>query len=508
MNPPSLATFALTASLALVLSVATSGCITFGAFDDDLDDGDQQTSTAEADPVLIRAVEDGDETVMEHLSSEEVFERAYYAFQARRYEEASENYALIVEYFPDSRFYLPALYNGGLAFERLENWEEAARFFTIVVNNFADTEEGLNAHYRLAQVRMELGEYQAVIDQLDQLRADQDLEYFDQVEAQLLQGLAMLELEEWDDALTLLEDLRQTNEELPFSERLQPDHRFIVQTNLGIGRAKHGLMNEIDLVLPPDQMRVDLETKADLHQDAQLSYIRALREHHPTWSVAAGYKIGRLYQDFYMDVFVAEIPDDLNDEELTFYFSELREQTQVLMDKGMRVYERNLSFSRRIADGDQAAEWVDATTLHMERMRAFLEDPLVQARAEELVVQGGDIDALWDPTYYAQHHIDEAFEQARQSQQSAADSEIAPDDSETSPETGNSDRSSDGDDDDDQDIVDQDDSDGESSSDGAATDASLGQQLSGNAAADQFRGPINIDMHHPILVQKGHFVAQ
>ncbi len=454
-------------AITLVFTTGLTGCATFGAGGDDGDIQAGETRVMETDPVLIRAVKHGDETVMEHLSAEEVFERGYYAFQARRYEEAVENYELIVEYFEESRFFLPALYNGGLAYERMEKWDDAARFFQIVVDRFADTDEGLNAQFRLAQVHMELGKFAEVVDQLSQLLDDRELSFFDRVEARVLQGLALLELDEWDLALESFQAVRDDNLEQPRRERLEPDHRFMVMANFGMGRANHGLMNEIPLVLPPERMKIDLERKAEFHQDAQIAYIRALREHHPKWSVASGYKIGRLYQDFYMDIFVAEIPDDLSDEELAMYFRELRKQTQVLMDKGLRVYERNLSFSRRIARDDQAEEWVDATALHMERMRAFLEDPLVQSRAERLVVEGGDLEELWDTSYYAREHVGAALREAMGAI-GVFDDDDAPD------------------------------------QEGDSAD----QQASGDAASDELSGAVDVDVHHSVAVQKGNFLTQ
>ncbi len=405
-----------------------TGCSTFSSSDDDLptEDGESEIVTEmEVDPVLIRVTEEGGEYTTEHIAAEDVFERAYYDFQARRYDSAAENYQLIVDYFDESRFYLPALYNGGLAYEELDLWREAANSFRIIVEEFADADEALNARFRLAKALHELGEYNEVDELLLEVLLQDGLDHFDRVEAHVRRGQALLELEQWNDAENSFRNVLESNREAIPSDRLDDDSRFIVLTHFGIGQANHGRMNDIPLLLPPERMREDLDTKADYHQSAQVAYIRALREHHPHWSVAAGYKIGRLYQDFYMDIFTAEIPDDLTEEELAFYFEELRNKIEVLMDRALTVYERNLSFSRRVARSPDAEDWVQATALHLERMRAFLDDPLVQEHAERLVLQDGDLEQLWDPGYYARIHVGEALEQAVEISRSAGGEELA-----------------------------------------------------------------------------------
>lgn len=405
----------VTVIAAATLLVGGCASLTGGDEGDGQPDGDDESGEVvemEADPVLVRADEDGE---AEYRDAQEIFEGAYYDYQARRYDEAAEQYQLIIDHFPESRFFLPALYNGGLSYEELDRWEQAAETFKLLIEEFPESDEALNAEFRIARAYHELGKYEEVAERLTQLLLKDDLEHLDRVEAHVRRGKALLELEEWVDAENSFESAIERNREANPAQQLDEEHRYMVLAHFGRGRANHGRMSEIELVLPTERMEEDLEQKADYHQTAQGAYIRALQQHHPHWSVAAGYKIGRLYQDMYMDIFTAEIPDDLTDEELAFYFEELRDKLEVLMERAMNVYERNLSFSRRVAPrGTEAEEWVEATSVHLERMRAFLEDPVVQQRAEQLVMARGELEELWDPFYYAGHHVEEAVEQARE----------------------------------------------------------------------------------------------
>ena len=405
---------ALSLSALLLSGSALTGCATFGQNHSTPPEEPEQLTQYEADPILIRATRHGDDFETESLDSEEVFQRAFQDFQARRYEDALENYLIIITYFPDSRYHLPALYNGGLCLEHLEEWRNAIVLYERLLEEFPDSSEALNAQFRIANALYELEDFRAVEELLTSVLLRSDLTHFDRIEAHVRRGFALLELEDWTDAQNSFDNALESNRRAPNRERLGEDNRFILQAHYGLGLSYHHRMNQIPLVLPPSRMTEDLNLKADYHQRAQRSYIMALRQHHPYWSVAAGYQIGRLYEDFYLHIFTAEIPDDLTERELQVYFEELRKKIRPLMDRAISVYERNLSLSRRVITRPETEEWIQATALHMSRMRAFLDDPLVQRRAEELVISGASLQDLWDPTFYLNHHIQEALRSARQ----------------------------------------------------------------------------------------------
>ncbi len=417
------------AHVALLLFMAgfLSGCAIFSSSGaDDSDPSQESVEKIEGDPVLIRAREEGDGFVTEGVDAEEIFQRAYYAYQSRQYDEAAEYYQLIIDHFSKSRFYMASLYNGGLANEYLGEWSQAAENFETLIEEFPGTQEAFNAKFRLSNAWYELGEYRQAEQFLMELLLRDDLEHIDRVEAHNQRGRALLKLQEWTDAENSFNNVLESNRRADPGDRLGDDHRFIVLAHFGVGQSFHGRMTDIELVLPSERMREDLYSKAEYHQRAQGAYIRALREHHHHWSVAAGFHIGRLYEDFYMDIFSAEIPDHLTDEQIALYFEELRKEIELLMDRALRVYERNLSFSQRVARGEEAEQWVEETAIRLARMRALLDDPLVQRRAEELVVQERDIDELWDISYYARVHVEDAVEAAaKAAEESPQEEEVA-----------------------------------------------------------------------------------
>ena len=372
--------------------------------------GGAKKQMIELDPVLIRPGKDGQPG--RAIQADEVFEQANEAYQARRYEEAVEHYAMVIKYFEDSRFYRPSLFNSGLVYEKLERWAAAAAQYERIIAEHGDKSDAKDAFYRLAHVRAELGDWDAIDGLMTQVMLRGDLEHFDRMEAHLRRATALLELGKLGQARDGFHTMVRLNREASGTDHLADSTEFMVQARFGLGRVYHQMVMGIPLVLPPQKMGEDLQEKAELFLKAQTSYIQALREHHAQWSVAAGYMIGKLYEDFYLDILAAEIPDSLTDEQTSMYFEELRKQLRPLMVRAIKVYEKNLSLSKRIARPDQDTRWVDASDTHLRHLKAYLHDPFTQRRAERLVLQGKPLDQLWNPVLMASDAVTEAVESA------------------------------------------------------------------------------------------------
>lgn len=373
----------------------------------------------ELDPMLIRGSADGEGG--ETIEVREVFDRGYEEYAARRYESAARHYELVLEYFPDSDFYLPALYNAGLSYEKLERWQPASEYYRRIIEEYPDEKDGKDAYYRLANAYEKLDDHEAVVELMTEVLLRDKLSSFDRIEAYVRRSNAQLELGHWEEAEQGYRTLIQLNEEAAPRERLSGDSHLIVQAYFGLGQSYHERVLEIDLVLPTETMGDALERKAELFTTAQANYIEALRHHHPQWSMAAGYMIGRLYEDFYTDIFNAEIPDDLDEEHVALYFEELRKHIRPLMERAISVYEKNLSLSRRLGTSEEKNEWVASTSRKLERLQNFLGDPVTQRRAERLVAKGHTLTRPWDPQETALDLVDVAVREAAESALDASD---------------------------------------------------------------------------------------
>lgn len=375
-----------------------------------MDGSSAKSERLELDPMLIRAGANGEPG--ETIDVNEVFKKAYEAYSDRRYERAAKHYAAIVEYFPESKYYTPAMYNAGLSYEKLEQWEQAAKFYRLIIEERPEKSDAKDAYYRLANAYEKLGEAQKVVDLMTEVLLRDGISNFDRIEAYVRRSNALLELGMWNEAEQGYRTLIKLNREAPANERLAADSHLIVQTYFGLGRSFHERVSEITLELPPETMGQDLERKAALFTSAQSNYLEALRHHNPQWSMAAGYMIGKLYEDFYTDIFNAEIPDDLNREEVALYFEELRKHIRPLMDRAISVYKKNLALSKRLGSSETDNEWVANTSQKLERLESFLNDPITQRRVETLVAYGQPVQDIFDPKEAAGNLVDVAVRKA------------------------------------------------------------------------------------------------
>lgn len=406
-------------ALAVAGAWGGAGCATTSSGEEDVKELDGQPGETpeddkgevSLDPMLVRG---GDEEGPgKTVDSKDVFEKAYEAYSDRRYEDAVEHYETIIEYFDESRFYRPALYNGGLAYEKLGRWEDAARMYRTIIEEFPKRENTTDAYYRLAQVYDGQGRYRKVVDLMTKVMLRDDVGTFDRIEAHTRRSNALLEIGNLKEAGEGFRTVLELNREAERDEKLPKDSRYIVQTYYGLGQVYQRRQSEIALELPTDKMGDDLERKADLLLKSQQYYLKGLRQKHPKWSVASGYQIGRLYEDFYSDIFAAEIPEDMTDEQVAMYFDTLRERLRPVMERAIGVYEKNLALSRRMGETPENNPWVAETAESLRRMKEFLNDPATRERAQELVRQGKDFRALWRPWDTARDRVGSAVDEAK-----------------------------------------------------------------------------------------------
>jgi hypothetical protein len=132
-------------------------------------------------------------------------------------------------------------------------------------------------------------------------------------------------------------------------------------------------------------METDLEDKAQLFMQAQTASIRTMRLGNPHWSTAAGYNIGKMYEDFYTHVLAAEVPGDLTAEEQAIYFAELRKKIRPLMERAMQIYEKNIIMSERFGvDND----FTQHSQRSLERLKSYIVSDELQAADEKRVIEG------------------------------------------------------------------------------------------------------------------------
>ncbi len=346
------------------------------------------------DPTLIKATSSsGEAPRTEVIDSRETFEQAQEAFSKRQYEKAVERYALIIEHFQDSDYFLASLYNSGLALDFTGRHAEAAALYRKVADTFPGRSEATDALFRLAGSLARLERHAEVVSVIDEIGARTSLTVGDRIEASVRLGDARLALGELSAAEEAYREALTMNRRAPVEDALPDDAYFIAGAQYGIGRVYHHLFVAIKFKLPIERMEGDLRDKIQLFEQSQSLYIRTIRLAHPYWTTASRYQIAKMYEDFYADLLTSEIPE-LTDEEAELYFEELRKKLRPLMDRALQYYERTITLSERQGVDNQ---YTQMTQEALDRLKSYLTDPRLQIQEANKVRAGQKIEALGLP---------------------------------------------------------------------------------------------------------------
>jgi tetratricopeptide (TPR) repeat protein len=317
------------------------------------------------DPMVLLAEADG---VVRPVDPKTLFAEASEDYARRHWEAARRKFLDVARLFPESKTAPHALFNAGLALVRLERFEEALALFQEAAGRFRAPRDVWDALHQSAVVQLELKRWPELLESTSRLLEGAPLKVTERVETTVRAGLAHHGLGElalaerrFDEALALV---RQHGDVPGLSE-----NALVSQSQYLTGAIYQDLFSSIRFRLPVETMKRDLNDKSAFFLEAQSAYLRCVRLGNRSWAVAAGYQLGRLYEDFYRDMMAAEIPAELDVEERQIYFEELKTLIRPLVVRAIEVYERNLGMSDRLGGG---GEWAEKTAARLEEMRSIL----------------------------------------------------------------------------------------------------------------------------------------
>ena len=357
--------------------------------------GDGPVTEYSFEPVVIHAtVSDTGEISTVAANLPELFAEGNDYLRADDFANAARIYTLVLETFDDDEYRRVTLYNLGLSYEGLERWRDAALVYAEVVATWPGSDDATFALFRLAECRATLGDYYAVPPLMRSALSRIGLALVDRVEARIRWGNALLEQRDFSGAdeqyrLAIDENrsasLRWVPERGSESDRpLDSASALVAQLHFSRGRVFHELFSEIRFVLPEQRLTADLVDKTQLFEQAQESYLEAVRSGHQYWAPAAGFMVGRLFEDYYFDVLATEIPEDFGELELEVYFEELRAFVEPAMTRAMGVYEHNLALAYRLGSHNV---WVDDTLASIERVYDYLENRSGWEAEQQLIIE-------------------------------------------------------------------------------------------------------------------------
>ncbi len=314
---------------------------------------------------------------LEKLNDEELFAGGSSAFAAGDFKQAARYFGRLADFHPQSRHRRAALYNAGLAHEKVDEWQEAYTRFSELADAQRGKDDALDAAFRVAETLYHLERFEDAVALLNVIAERRDLSMNKRIEAQVQKGICQLEAGLTEIAEATLRKAVAQAQELP--EKDQVDDYFPAQAQFFLGEIYrlHYESVKLDPERGVDQLAKDLEYKAELLLSAQGHYLRSIRIGNGYWATAAGSQIGALYENLYDHMVASPAPKELNPEEADVYHQELRKKIRVLITKAINIYERTLEAAERIG---ASSPFVDKTKESLKKMKDLL---VADAQREE-----------------------------------------------------------------------------------------------------------------------------
>jgi tetratricopeptide (TPR) repeat protein len=323
-------------------------------------------------------------------NDEELFAIGQAAFAARDFEGAAAAFDRLVDLHPGSKREAVALYNAGVAHERLEQWRLALDRFLAMERRYAGP-DALEASFKVAECHYHLDDLPAATEVLTRLAARADLPPGEQIRALTQLGIVELEGGRLDDAEKHLQLAVSAWKAGAEQERLDDYHPSQAQYYLGEVYRAHFLAVKLDPSREDEAgLAQALETKAGLLLSAQGHYLRAIRMGNGDWAVASGYRIGELYDALHAALVEAPPPLGLDAEQTEAYRAELKRKVRVLVVKAITIYEQTLAVAGRARVEDN--RYVAETQASLDRMKqALREVPEEEGPAAEPPIPAGAV---------------------------------------------------------------------------------------------------------------------
>ncbi len=304
-------------------------------------------------------------------NDEELFAIGSAAHAAGDYARAANAFSRIGDLFPGSRHRAAALFDAGLSYRSLAQWRLALERFRTLAKEYSgpDADE---ASFLVAECLYNLRQLSDARAELDALAGRKDLEPALRIRALDQRGIVELEVGDLEASERSLRGALAVWDEAQDRERLDEHHAAEAQYYLGeVGRRRFQAVQ-----LDPSKDGIDaladaLERKAQLLLSAQGHYLKAVRMRDPEAVVAAGYRIGGLYDELYTQLTQAPLPPGLDAEEQAAYREELGKRVRVLVLKAIRNYEETLAIAQRAG---VRSGFVEATHASLERMKGALRE--------------------------------------------------------------------------------------------------------------------------------------
>jgi len=342
--------------------------------------------TVELEPMRIDVVSTERGTETRAYDARSLLDDGNASLMLHRYDEALAAYDHLLADFSDSRLVVPALFNAGQALEGKQDWAGAAERYRKLLDRAAPGDETKvdrkNAHFRLAAVLAEAGDFAASAAAIEKVLAWDDLAPEERIEGLARLGFALVQVKEYAGGEEVLRSALAYHRDIQGTHRLESPY-FVAMAQFYLGEIPHQQFTTIPLRYPEEQMKRDVEQKSQLFMLARDRYVKTVEYKSPYWATAAVFQVAAMYREFWDHWMAVPIPAGFNAAEAKEYVKRVNDEPELrrLLEKALYFHEKNVAMAR---DAGISTGWSQASSAQADEVR----DLLARQQKGEQVVPG------------------------------------------------------------------------------------------------------------------------
>lgn len=300
-------------------------------------------------------------------NDEELFAIGTAAASAGDDRRAAAAFGRLADAFPGSRHLPEALRGAAVALGRQDEWAAALERFRALEAATGGAARTA-ARFGVAEAHYHLGELAEARRVLDALATAPESSAAERIRALAQRGVVELEGGRAADAEQSLRAALAAFEEASASERLPERDAAQAQFWLGEVYREAAEAIRVDPSAGEDEtLARALEEKSQLLLSAQGHYLRAIRLGDVEFAIAAGARVGELYDGLRAELLDAPLPPGLDAEGEATYRATLRDDLRVLVAKAISAYEQTIDAARRTGVDDH--QFLHAAEANLARLK-------------------------------------------------------------------------------------------------------------------------------------------
>jgi tetratricopeptide (TPR) repeat protein len=333
-----------------------------------------KTRTIELEPMRIDVVTTDGKTESRAYDARSLLDEGNSQLVLHRYDQALVAYDHLLRDFPDSALVISALFNAGQALEGKEDWKAAAARYRTLLETAAATddtkEDRKNAHFRLAAVLAESGDFAGSVKIVEKILEWNELSPEERLEGLARLGYALGELRDYAGAEDVFRQALAFHRSIQGTTRLDSTY-FVAMAQFYLGEIPHKQFAAIPLRYPEEQMRRDVEQKSQLFMLARDRFVKTVEYKNAYWATAAVFQVAAMYKEFWDHWMAVPIPAEFNSEEAKEYVKRVNQEPELrrLLEKALYFHEKNITLAR---DANLPTGWSEQSALEAAAIRELL----------------------------------------------------------------------------------------------------------------------------------------